>query len=181
VHVARSELVLRRPAGTAQPLEGAPDRLLVRALDRELGAEAPPDRVEHDLGVRPHGAPRGHDAGEAAEILPVRADLPTVGEAARIAMPEDAGQVLVGVDDVPLGKGEIAVRLTARVTPILHQRRAGHGAGLARGRAAHLDPGDRRGQDHDEGGERAGDALRPATHLSDARPRPAPSGGPEGS
>ena len=45
-------------------------------------------------------------------VLPVSADAP------------DPGQVLVGVDDVPLGKGQVAVRLAPRVAALLHQRRA---------------------------------------------------------
>src|SRR5262249_59581836 len=100
-------------------------------------------------------------------------DPPAVAEVALVTSGQHAGEVVVGVDDAPFRKGEIAVGLAAGITRFVDERR--HPNGRRRGawrRAAPLDPDDGHGEEHDERGQRQRGPPRPAAHPNRGGPPP---------
>ena len=158
------EIVEGRAGRPPDQGDEATQGFLVGRLHQHLGGEGDADDVDHGAGVAVDLPERGAFAGQRAERGPEAADGPQIAIVVRVARRDDAGVVVVGVDDVPFGVGQ----KRADGGPGLGRER---GVGRGRGGAATggFDPGHGGEKCQEDQGKGGGGAPEPAEQPPHAR------------
>src|SRR5262249_34034263 len=109
VEETQGKFILRRARGTSRERRQGANRSLVQSFEGHFGRKAETNDVVRDPLIQRHGSNGACGYGGTAKARPESADALNIVKSRFGRLACDPGEVVVGINDVPLRKCQIAV------------------------------------------------------------------------